>query len=148
MTTLYRRATPSQRVLTKIIEGSIKNALDSHPGKREFTVNMVRSITKRAVGTLTANWPDVLAAKDYFLALSERARGLMLRGPSPSKSKRLTASKRGASQAGSRRSPLLKLHKDISRQMRFIKDSGNAERAQAMIDVMRMISNLSRNHER
>lgn len=60
MVTLYKRATPAQIQALRIIEGAVKNATDAHPGLR-IGPGHRRSIAKRAVGTLTARWPEVLA---------------------------------------------------------------------------------------
>ena len=62
MTSLYNRATPSQKRILRIVEGAVKNAIDAHPGWN-VPHNFARSVAKRAAGTLTAQWPDVLAAR-------------------------------------------------------------------------------------
>ena len=61
MTSLYRRATPRQKKVLLMIEGACHNAAHAHP-KWEFDPRLATSIAKRAAGTLTAQWPDVLAA--------------------------------------------------------------------------------------
>jgi hypothetical protein len=61
MATLSKRATPQQNVVMRIIEGAIKNATDAHPDW-QIDPRFAKSIAKRAAGTLTAQWPDVLAA--------------------------------------------------------------------------------------
>lgn len=61
MTSLYNRASPPQARVLRIIEGAIKNAADAHDEIR-VSPRHRRSIAKRAAGTLTAQWPDVLAA--------------------------------------------------------------------------------------
>lgn len=60
MTTLSKRATPRQTKVLRIIEGAVLNAGHAHPEWKISPV-MARSIAKRASGTLTAAWPDVLA---------------------------------------------------------------------------------------
>lgn len=62
MVTLYKRATPTQRQILRIIEGAIKNAGDAHPEIKQLTPRMVRSIAKRAAGTLSSQWAEVLTA--------------------------------------------------------------------------------------
>lgn len=61
MTSLYRRATPAQGAILRIIEGATKNAADAHP-EIKVSARHRRSIAKRAAGTLSAQWPEVLAA--------------------------------------------------------------------------------------
>ena len=59
MPSLYGRATPAQAKVLRIIEGAAFNAADAHGVPRDTW--MARSIAKRAAGTLTAQWPEVLA---------------------------------------------------------------------------------------
>jgi hypothetical protein len=62
VTSLYKRATPSQAYILRVVEGAIKNATDAHPDLI-VSAKYRRSIAKRAAGTLSAQWADVLAAK-------------------------------------------------------------------------------------
>src|SRR5580693_7620146 len=61
MSTLSNRATPSQLRMLRAIAGAVDNAAHAH--KMELPNHFARSVAKRATGTLTAQWPDVLAAK-------------------------------------------------------------------------------------
>lgn len=61
MTTLYKRATPPQQRILRIVEGAIKNAADAHE-EIKVSPRHRRSIAKRATGTLTAQFAEVLAA--------------------------------------------------------------------------------------
>lgn len=62
MTTLSKRATPHQARVLRMIEGAVKNALDAHPDYATMPRDkLARSIAKRAAGTLTAAWPEMLA---------------------------------------------------------------------------------------
>lgn len=61
MSSLYNRASPAQGRVLRIVEGAIKNAADAH-SEIKVSPRLRRSIAKRAAGTLTAQWPDVLAA--------------------------------------------------------------------------------------
>lgn len=60
MATLWSRATPSQYRMLRAIAGAIRNAAHAH--HVPMPKNFARSVAKRATGTLTAQWPDVLAA--------------------------------------------------------------------------------------
>lgn len=61
MTSLYNRASPPQAHVLRIVEGAIKNAAHAHE-EIKVSPRHRRSIAKRAAGTLTAQWPEVLAA--------------------------------------------------------------------------------------
>lgn len=61
MVTLSKRSTEAQNQLFRIVEGAIENAIHAHP---DWAIDprFVHSISKRAVGTATAVWPELLAA--------------------------------------------------------------------------------------
>lgn len=72
MATLYKRATPAQRQMLRIIEGAVLNAHHAHPGcfptdgrinqRPDITIErFARSVAKRAVGTLSAQMLGELA---------------------------------------------------------------------------------------
>src|ERR1700761_6582133 len=70
MATLWKRATPSQYMMLRIIAGAVLNVQDHHGMVREQ--RFARSVAKRAVGTLTAQWPDVLAASNRQIGGRDR----------------------------------------------------------------------------
>lgn len=135
MASLYKRATPSQKRILRAVEGAVKNVSHCHP-EWKIRPNFARSIAKRAAGTLTAQWPEVLAAHS-----SSSDRGGMSPGANnrPQHTHIIKCSERGASQV-QRRSPLVRLWKEISAQIGDIKRSGNSEREKAFIDILKMIS--------
>ncbi len=51
MSSLYKRANPTQRKMLKIVEGAVLNAYDAHSGIKDIE-RFARSVAKRAVGTL------------------------------------------------------------------------------------------------
>lgn len=61
MVTLWKRATPSQYRMLRAIAGAVHNAAHAHHAV--LPRGFARSVAKRATGTLTAQWADVLAAK-------------------------------------------------------------------------------------
>lgn len=61
MVSLYKRASPYQRRVLRIIEGAVKSAADAHC--TNLPHRFARSVAKRATGTLTAQWAEVLAAQ-------------------------------------------------------------------------------------
>lgn len=146
MTSLYARATPRQAIVLRMIEGACRNTMHAHPGQI-LDERLARSISKRAAGTLTAGWPTVLAAPR---AWSEGASGQPLDQSATGantlglRSDRVVArsangSKRGASQVRWR-TPLVLLHRALVAGVGPAKRSGQMERAEALIDVMRLLS--------
>jgi len=82
MATLWNRATPSQYRMLRAIAGAVRNAAHAH--QIDISRNFARSVAKRATGTLTAQWPDVLAATANRRQEGSRA-SLETRGPRGSK---------------------------------------------------------------
>lgn len=138
MVTLYKRATPSQVRILRAVEGAVKNAADAHSCDT-LPRNFARSVAKRAAGTLTAQWPEVLAARldgpsgraDAKTCLIAQPRGAHL----------IKRVGRGSSQT-TRRSPLPTLWKNLAAQIRPLKEAGQIERADAFVDVLKMIAAL------
>jgi hypothetical protein len=137
MASLYNRATPSQVRILRIVEGAIKNAADAHP-ELDIRPHHRRSIAKRAAGTLTAQWPEVLAAASRA---PESGVGLTVSRPHRQSSHRMKAVGRGAAE-GYQRFPLRRLIAEIARPIRDLKLSGQTERARAFVDVLRTIHRL------
>ena len=127
MASLYRRATPSQQRILRIVEGAVKNASDAHP-EVLISPRLKRSIAKRAAGTLTAQWPDVLAAR----ASSERSRSLRLIRD---------CSRRPAEPIEPASTRVMKgLHKEIIKRMRDLRIGEHHAIYAACQDVLRMIA--------
>ncbi len=148
MATLYKRATPSQARILRIVEGAVKNASDAHRDVK-FDRKMARSIAKRAAGTLTAQWPEVLAATSKpsgnAQPLGVRELGTTLRtlddpgvgtdGLSSGKANR----GRGAPQT-LRRSPLVKVWGQLAILTGEAKRNGQHERANALIEALKIVA--------
>jgi len=136
MASLYKRATLSQVRILRAVEGAVKNAADAHSCDT-LPRNFARSVAKRAAGTLTAQWPDVLAARldgqsgraDAKTCLIARPRGAYL----------LERVGRGSSLTTGR-SPLPVLWKVLAAQIRPLKESGQLEKAAAFVEVLKMIA--------
>lgn len=60
MVTLIKRATKRQHMVWRIVKGAVRDA--AHVHGMEMPRHFCESVAKRATGTLTAQWPDVLAA--------------------------------------------------------------------------------------
>ena len=123
-----------------MIEGAVKNVGDAHPEWR-FTPYMARSISKRAAGTLTAQWPDVLAAS---LKLSEGIAGSFVNTQSPVVPYLGQGRPKGGRRTCLRRPPLFRLWKDLAKRVGAAKRSGKLERAETLIEVLKVIAKLQR----
>lgn len=118
------------------VAGAVVNTAHGHKHWR-LTETMARSIAKRAAGTLTAEWPDVLAARTMP---SDSANGLARDCWPPSARNDRTAE--GGRRYGSRRSPLFRLWQKLSNKVGEAKRAGQYERAAALIDVLRIIAKM------
>lgn len=130
-------------MMLRIVEGSIKNASDAHGVT--FDPYFARSVAKRAVGTLSAAMPSVLAAKPSEklgvateLVMSARA-ARKAQVAKPSGGPTFARPKAGAVPPA-KTAPLRSLEKWMFQQMRGIKNEGHTEYAQAFIDVLRKIA--------
>lgn len=135
MASLYNRATPSQRRILRVIKGAVKNAADAHPQYR-VSDRFARSVAKRAAGTLTAQWPDVLAAR----MPSERATSKPVKaGPAkahclkPTQGERLTIA---------RRSPFKLLYTRLGAMAGSARKAGHDARAAALADALRVVASV------
>ncbi len=137
MASLYNRATPSQRRILRVIEGVCKNVADAHPDY-QISPRAAQSIAKRAAGTLTAQWPDVLALRSAMSVSGERARFEPAVAPVSDFRK---GPVRGSRQVSSR-APLRALRKELQILVKPAKLSGQMERAETLIDVLKMIAKL------
>lgn len=137
---------PSQQLIFRAVFGAVKNAADGHPDW-PLDATIARSIAKRATGTLTTLCgSDVLAAR----APSERAGRVHTPRPArvfgaarhggacPARAK--GASRREAVKAVGRRSQLRLLHNAVGFLAGEAKRAGKVDRAEAMIDVLRLIA--------
>ena len=133
MTTLYKRATPTQRQLLRIIEGATRNAIQAHHWNLPDTAP--RSVAKRAVGTLTAAMPVTLAVsrrseRRASIASKERGNACLLPGQQQA---------RGASDSR-RRTPFFQVIKLVSGMIGQAKRDGKTDVVEALIEVMRALA--------
>ena len=127
MASLYARATPSQRRVLRIVEGAIKNACDAHP-HQHVDRKFARSIAKRAAGTISAQWPELLSAK----MLTDRAMAQL--GKNSPASSNPPKARKGDRLSSLSRSPLKLVHKRLG--------AGHDARAAAFADALRVVANL------
>jgi hypothetical protein len=153
MTTLAKRATPAQQRILRIVQGAVLNVADAHGLPRD--PYLARSIAKRATGTLTAGWPEVLAAR--LATSSDKARAHV---SCPACERRLRWAKRlvrlqrisgydgplsnGERQSLARRSPLYPFWREIALGMRALKRSGDTVRFEIHRDLLRRIDKAMR----
>lgn len=137
MTSIVRRATPSQRRIMRAVAGAVKNALDAHPGYAAPKW-LANSVAKRAAGTLTAGWPDVLALAE--MPASDVKRSVVL---ATARFARLSCCRRKTRRGPSlaiRRAPLISA---LTRPLREMKKT-DPLRAEVYIDVLRLIDRIGR----
>ena len=132
MVTLSKRATVSQRRILRAVEGAVKNTADAHP-EYNLTPYVARSIAKRAAGTLTAGWPDTLAASSVP---SDRAGDETAPSRQPQPRLVRKRAERGPPKSLGRRSPLRLLWKELSIKVDEAKRTGRLERADAFIEIL------------
>lgn len=135
MATLINRATPRQVRVYRIVRGAVRNAAAAHP-KWPFDDRLAGSIAKRAAGTLTAAWPDVLAVPA----------GVPSEQPiPPDVGGGAEATSRGRREQGRHRPAtrlLRRLRHDVSVLAGGARHTGHAERLAAYVEVLRAIHRL------
>jgi ribosomal protein L29 len=133
-------------MILRIIEGAIKNACDSHG--LEFDPYFARSVAKRAAGTLSAEMSAVLAAKPSEKLgvatnlVSSRRAARTWSSASPVRGSKLVMGQSSGRSQNTKVAPLRQLEKHLFSQMRAVKDSGNVEKANAFIEILRKIAEL------
>ena len=162
MVTLSKRATPSQQRILRIIEGAVLNAADAHQIKRDE--RMARSIAKRAAGTLSSQWPDVLAAnmrpsvsgssgdfqcracerREHLTAIRARRERVKQRTYDAKADSLITAAQGGGLLPPNKQPPLLELWRRLKREMWHISRSDDQSKYLAYVDLLRMIDKLHR----
>ena len=144
MTTLWKRATPSQYRMLRAIAGAVMNAAHAH--QIEMPTNFARSVAKRATGTLTAQWAEVLAAKSQPRRQEgQRANGF-------TRCPRWDNTVGGLSEGGRlrllRRSPIRQAWKQFAMGMSDIKHNGGPEQLAMHIKILRLLDEAQRELER
>ena len=134
MSTLSKRATPSQQRIMRAVEGAVRNVAHYHPDW-QFRPEFARSIAKRATGTISASWPELLAAP----MRSDSADAGRRESALPSASRPATVPKRGASQA-LRRPPLKLAHNRLGAMAGWARKAGHEARAAALADALRVLA--------
>jgi len=134
MATLWKRAIPSQFRMLRAIAGAVVNT--GHAHHIELPKNFARSVAKRATGTLTAQWPDVLAAK-----ANRRQEGMRERLISrcPECSHPYKGHSEGDRLRLLRRSPIRNLWSRFAKDMWKVKREGTPEQYATYVRVLQLL---------
>lgn len=134
MASLYKRANGPQQRMLAIVSGAVLNAASAHPDRAVDGI-FARSVAKRAVGTLSAQWPEVLAAK-----------------PSGSGGPQSTKDRRKPTQVGlwaggatgRNRSPISILVHRMGRMVGQMRGRGDPEASEAIIAAIKCLAPILR----
>lgn len=130
---------PAKRRLSRIIEGSIRDALNGHI-EWEFDRRFVGSIVKRAVGTLSAQWPELFElsrATEVIVKVPEKVAFTVY------ERKRNMLFLKNGRKSGY----VYTLRNVISSMAKEAKASGNIEREQACVDILKTMEKDRRDHK-
>lgn len=149
MASLYKRASPRQAMILRMVEGAVHNTMHAHPG-RQIDDRITRGIAKRAAGTITSQWRSVLAAPKGR-SEGESGNGTDQKATVGNKvvlahgkrSPQVVSDDLGARHTLSWRAPLRALHRMIGGACGDARRTGNAEREMALKDVLRAIARLA-----
>ncbi len=134
MASLWNRATPSQYRMLRAIAGAVRNAAHAHDAA--LPRGFERSVAKRATGTLTAQWPDVLAATANRRQNGSRDR---LVSRKPRGSDLLLGLSKGDRLGLLRRSPIRTVWKRFAASMWQVKHEGTPEQFAAHIRILKLL---------
>lgn len=149
MVSLYNRANARQWRVLRIIEGAVKNVYDHHKDFK-YSPRLARSIAKRAAGTLTAAWPDVLAAKPSDMSDPENHASGGHQTPHARQGSgggqdthwSSVSRQRGGSQVRSAHPFYRKIVRALSLRVAFLKRSGDTQMAEGVIEALRIIDRI------
>lgn len=137
MATLWKRATPSQFMMLRMVKGAVLCTQDHHGMVRDE--RLASSIAKRAVGYLTSQRTAVLTADS-----SPRQKGLResVQTRRPRASDVDGEGSKGDRHSSSRRSPLRDTWKLISASMISVKKSGDIAEFEARVRLLKLLNQV------
>lgn len=137
MSSLWRRANGPQYRMLRIVSGAVLSAAHHHPG-HPINKKFARGVAKRAVGTISSQWGELLAATTTPSG-AERSDGNSFRSGA-----QLVKPRGGRILATS--GPRLRraIIREISGLIGPARRAGQTERADALIEVMRIIDRASK----
>lgn len=143
-------------MVLRMVEGAVRDAAHCH--KVTLPERLARSIAKRAAGTLTAGWRDVLAAKltpsarepDFSLSGSgSGARSQSVMGVRSRRSLMRVGDRDGGTASDyERRSPYFRVKKQLGIKAGQAKRANRPELYAAIIEALRAIAKLEKTDER
>lgn len=143
VTSIVNRATPAQARLYRIVDGACRDAVAKHP-TWDFDRRLANSIAKRAAGTLSGQWPGVLA---LARSAPDSGGGAPCNPPHGGGGGVVANPRREgiATNAAQERDacdrvPLNRLHRRIGILAAAARRAGLAEREAALIEVLRLIA--------
>ena len=116
------------------VEGAVRNTQHGHPNWK-ITRDMARSIAKRATGTLTAGWPDVLAARS---TPSDPADDPGLGGHWPPRRCAIVVRK-GVRHATVAHPTLRRLRGKLGAMAKEARHAGRKERLETLVEILRLL---------
>jgi hypothetical protein len=136
MSSLYKRANGPQQRMLAIVSGAVLNALHAHP-EAPVDRQFARSVAKRAVGTLSAQWPEVLAAQASPSGSAER----LVTGR---RRKSAYSDERTGGAPDAQRSPVSVVVHRMGRMIGQMRGRGDPEAADAIIAAIKCLAPILR----
>lgn len=141
MTTFVNRATAPQMRIYRAVHGAVRNAAASHK-EIQIPPTFAASVAKRAAGTISSQWRDVLAAGTPsdsggdVVRLSSSQRVWLLDARAGDRS---GISGNGGAHTHSGHPTLRTLRHDLGIMAREARIAGQTERLAVLVDVLRMM---------
>jgi len=145
VTSLYNRATPPQARVLRIIEGAVHNAAHAHP-EIKITPKFARGVAKRAAGTLTAQWPEVLAGA--LASPSEKSEATGYNRRRSGRSDPAKGEPRGEASPVHRLPAIEPIYRRIARLIAPARAGGDLETAEALRIAATAIGTLLKNRRK
>ena len=137
MSTLWKRATARQYRVLKIVRGAVLNAAHAHA--EPISHSFANSVAKRAAGTLTAQWPDVLAMPHQHRQEGVKGTRGKAKAPKVSSYTALGLLKGDRLRLHSR-SPIKKVMLDMASNMRKVNTRGVIAERNSYIKILRLLA--------
>ena len=143
MSTLWKRASGPQFRMLRIVSGAVLDAANAHPHKVPDK-SFARSVAKRAVGTISSQWAELLAAETKVDPLSGK-RPVSL---SPGRNHRSPATSDGGGRPQFvKADPFAKLCHRLGKMITPLRLSGDTEAVDAIREAIKAIAPLVRREQ-
>ncbi len=141
MSSLWKRSTGPQYRMLKIVSGAVLDAANAHPEKKPDKI-FARSVAKRAVGTISAQWVELLAADTTVDLSSGRWRSQSSKACRHRRSLG-TSGEKGRPQF-TKAAPFAALCKRLGRMIMPARMSGDDEGAKAILAAIKALAPMVR----